>query len=218
MIETRALLTGTRLLTFVLALGVAGADAATKPPPASTPSSSPVQILPGTSSKEPISIDADKLVYFDKEQKAIYSGNVVVIQGDTKMTCSVMTVYLDRSPAPSSSPAPAQAAADAKGAAADAQGPSQNSGIKRLEAAGPVTVVSKTQVATGDSGTYDKGQDKVFLIGHVTLSDGQNVTKGDKLTYDLKSGQATIDANGGKAARVHGQFTPANGAEPAKPK
>ncbi len=153
MIENRALLTGTRLLAFVLALGIAGAEAATKPPPASAPSSSPAQIFPGTSSKEPISIDADKLVYFDKEQKAIYSGNVVVIQGDTKMTCSVMTVYLDKSPAPSSSPSPA---ANAQGAAPDAQGPSQNSGIKRLEAAGPVTVVSKTQVATGDSGSYDK--------------------------------------------------------------
>ena len=41
-------------------------------------------IFPGTSSKEPISIDADKLVYYDKEHKAVYSGNVVVIQGDTK--------------------------------------------------------------------------------------------------------------------------------------
>ena len=225
MIETRALLTGTRLLTIVLALGVAGAEAATKvPPPSQAPSSSPVQILPGTSSKEPISIDADKLVYFDKEQKAIYSGNVIVIQGDTKMTCSAMTVYLDRTPSPSASqsasasPAAGSAAAPG-GAPADAQqGPSQNSGIKRLEAAGPVTVVSKTQVATGDNGTYDKGQDKVFLIGHVTLSDGQNVTKGDKLTYDLKSGQATIDTNGGKAGRVHGQFTPSNAADPAKPK
>jgi lipopolysaccharide export system protein LptA len=222
MIASRALLIGTGVLALGLALAAPAAEAATKPAskPASAPAetSSPIQILPGTGSKEPISIDADKLVYFDKEQKAIYSGSVVVIQGDTKMTCSVMTVYLDKSPAPAAN---AQTA-DAKGqtAPADGQGPSQNSGIKRMEAAGPVTVVSKTQVATGDNGTYDKAQDKVFLIGHVTLSDGQNVTKGDKLTYDLKSGQATIDTNGGKSGRVHGQFTPnnASAAEPAKPK
>ena len=100
MIDSRALLIGTRVLTLALALGSAGAEAATKPSGPPTPASSPIQILPGTNSKEPISIDADKLVYFDKEQKAIYSGNVVVIQGDTKMTCSVMTVYLDRSPSP----------------------------------------------------------------------------------------------------------------------
>lgn len=219
MIDRRALTIGTRLAALALALAASAAAAATKPasPPPPSGTSSPIQILPGTGSKEPISIDADKLVYFDKEQKAVYSGNVVVIQGDTKMTSATMTVYLDRSP----SPAANAQTADAKGATAPAegQGPAQNSGIKRLEAAGPVTVVSKTQVATGDSGVYDKAQDKVFLIGHVTLSDGQNVTKGDKLTYDLKSGQATIDAGGGKAGRVHGQFTPSNAAaDQAKPK
>ena len=86
----------------MLILAAAGGEAATKP--ASPPASSPIQILPGTSSKEPVSIDADKLVYYDKERKAVYSGNVVVIQGDTKMTCSVMTVFLDRSPSPAANP------------------------------------------------------------------------------------------------------------------
>jgi lipopolysaccharide export system protein LptA len=210
MIDARAIRIGMRFLAFTIALAALGAEAATKPASEPPQTSSPIQILPGTSSKEPISIDADKLVYFDKEQKAIYSGNVVVVQGDTKMTCTVMTVYLDRSPQPADPKAPP--------APSGASGPSQNSGIKRLEAAGPVTVVSKTQVATGDNAIYDKPQDKVFLIGHVTLSDGQNVTKGDKMTYDLKNGQATIDTNGGKTGRVHGQFTPGAAAEQAKPK
>ena len=192
------------LLTMTLIFAAAGSEAATKP--ASSPASSPIQILPGTSSKEPVSIDADKLVYYDKERKAVYSGNVVVIQGDTKMTCSVMTVFLDRSPSPAANP-PAGAQ----------DGPSANSGIKRLEAAGPVTVVSKTQVATGDNATYDKAENRVQLIGHVTLSDGQNVTKGDKLTYDLKTSQATIDT-GSTTGRVHGQFLPSGGADPTKPK
>ena len=184
---------------------LAGDAAAASKPPSNAPTDSPIQILPGTSSKEPISIDADKLVYYDKERKAVYSGNVVVIQGDTKMTCSVMTVFLDRSPSPSTN-APAQAQA----------GPSANSGVKRLEANGPVTVISKTQVATSDNASYDKGENKVFMIGHVTLSDGDNVTKGDRLTYDLKTGQATIDP-GSKTGRVHGQFMPNGGADPMKP-
>ena len=72
-----------------------GADAAAEKPSGASES---VAIFPGTSSKEPISIDANKLVYYDKERKAVYSGNVVVIQGDTKMTCSAMTVFLDRAP------------------------------------------------------------------------------------------------------------------------
>jgi len=58
----------------------------------------------------------------------------------------------------------------------------------------------------------------VQLIGHVTLSDGQNVTKGDKLTYDLKTSQATIDTGGSKSGRVHGQFVPARGGDQTKAK
>ena len=94
--------------------------------------------------------------------------------------------------------------------------PARTPGIKHLDAAGPVTVVSKTQVATGDNGSYDKAEDKVWLIGHVTLSDGQNVTKGDKLTYDLKTGLATVDTTA-KSGRVHGQFVPKSSADAGKP-
>lgn len=204
-----AAIAGTLVLAF-------GADAATKAPRAdgegAAATSGPVQILPGTSSKEPISIDADKLVYFDKEKKAIYSGNVVVVQGDTKMTCSVMTVFLDQTPAPEGK------ATDGQASTGQASGPSPGSGVARLEAAGPVTVISKDQVATGDSATYDKAANKVLLIGHVTLSDGQNTTKGDRLVYDLKTSQATIDTSGSKSGRVHGLFLPKSGAEPTKSK
>jgi lipopolysaccharide export system protein LptA len=185
----------------LLCSSAAGAVAAEK---ASGPNDS-TAIFPGTNSKQPISIDADKLVYYDKERKAVYSGNVVVIQGDTKMTCSAMTVFLDRAPA-QGAPQPASSQS----------GPTADSGVKHLDAAGPVTVISKTQVATGDSGSYDKTEDKVRLIGHVTLSDGQNVTKGDKLTYDLKNGQATVETSA-KSGRVHGQFIPKSSADAAKP-
>ncbi len=200
--RTRGFVAG---LALALAAFTSGADAATKEPPAD--SSSPVQILPGTGSKEPITIDADKLVYFDKEKKAVYSGNVVVVQGDTKMTCSTMTVYLEQIDAKDANGKVA-AAEPEDGERRAGKAPPQNSGIRRLEAAGPVTVVSKTQVATGDKGVYEKAADRVQLIGHVTLTDGPNVTKGDKLTYDLKTGQATVETSGGKSGRVHGQFTP----------
>jgi lipopolysaccharide export system protein LptA len=173
---------------------------------ASKAASNATSILPGGNSKEPISIDADKLVYYDKEQKAIYSGNVVAIQGDSKLTCSTLTIYLAKNeaqgaaePSPDKAVAPAAASGDAPTAA--------TSQVRHMDAAGPVTVVSKTQVATGDRGAYDKGENKVWLFGNVTLSDGNNVTKGDKLTYDLTTGEAVVDT-GHSAQRVHGQFIP----------
>ena len=206
-----------RLAALALALMCAsGASAASATGAASAQkpadSSDATSIFPGTNSKQPISIDADKLVYYDKEHKAIYTGNVVVIQGDTKMTCTAMTVFLDHAPTQGADHAPAQAP---KQPTDGQSGPAADAGVKRLEATGPVTVISKTQVATGDNGSYDKTEGKVYLIGHVTLSDGQNVTKGDKLTYDLKTAEATVDTSG-KSSRVHGQFVPKSNADATK--
>jgi lipopolysaccharide export system protein LptA len=180
---------------------------------AANKTANPASILPGGNSKDPISIDADKLVYFDKEQKAIYSGNVVAIQGDSKLTCSALTIFLAKNEAQATdggaqskdAPAPAPAPVRASG---DAPTPS-TSQVKHMDASGPVTVVSKTQVATGDRGVYDKGDNKVWLFGNVTLSDGGNVTKGDKLTYDLATGQAVVEV-GHSAQRVHGLFIPSS--------
>ncbi|WP_158812629.1 LptA/OstA family protein [Methylocapsa sp. S129] len=166
-----------------------------------TVSSSPV--LPGGNSKEPISIAADKLNYFDKEQKAVYTGNVVAIQGDSKLTCSVLTIFLAKTEAPA-----ADASASAAAAPAASAGPEVGTGgsqVKHMDATGPVTLVSKTQVATGDRGSYDKEQNKVWLFDNVTLSDGGNVTKGDKLTYDLTTGEAVVEV-GKTSGRVIGQF------------
>jgi lipopolysaccharide export system protein LptA len=171
-------------------------------------------LLPGGDSKAPVSIEADKLVYYDKEQKAVYSGNVVIIQGDTKLTCSTMTIYMEKSAATvKAEPAKPTDTSGLPGSTG------QSSRVRHLDCGGPVTVLSKTQTATADSGAYDKPQNKVWLTGHVTLSDGGNVTKGDKLTYDLTSGQATVDT-GGASGRVKGQFLPggAEGGTPAKPK
>ncbi|THD49015.1 MAG: organic solvent tolerance protein OstA [Bradyrhizobium sp.] len=187
------------VLALALALLAAGpAVAATKD--LGTP------LLPGAGSKQPVSVEADKLVYFDKEQKAVYSGNVVVIQGDTKMTCSMMTIFMEKGATAADASQPAPAATPAATPASGAAPSASSSHVRHLDAAGPVTVISKTQVATADRGAYDKAQNKVWLIGNVTLSDGGNVTKGDKLTYDLTTGQATIDT--GAAGRVKGLFVP----------
>ena len=207
-------------LAVIFVLATQNAQAAANKPTQGSP------LLPGGNSKEPISIEADKLVYFDKEQKAIYSGNVVAIQGDTRLTCSIMTVHMTKTAAAGAPAAGAPAAGAAAAGAptvkvADA-GPApsaESSSVSHLDCAGPVTVLSKTQTATGDSAVYDKPQNKIWIFGHVTLSDKGNVTKGDKLTYDLTSGQATVDI-GGTSGRVKGLFLPGSSddAAAAKPK
>ena len=47
----------------------------------------------GGNSREPIKIDSNKLEVFDKENRAIYSGDVVVVQGQTTVRSTTMTVH-----------------------------------------------------------------------------------------------------------------------------
>jgi lipopolysaccharide export system protein LptA len=64
--------------------------------------------------------------------------------------------------------------------------------VRRMEAMGPVTLISNDQIATGDSAIYQKTEDKVYMDGNVRLTQGPNVTLGDHIVYDLKSTQAVV--------------------------
>ena len=142
-------------------------------------------VLPGSNSRAPISVNAERLDYFDKEQKLVYSGAVTAKQGESTLRSSALTIFMNGS---------AVQGGESGGAAASGGGPGGGQ-VKRMEAAGPVTITSKDQVGQGDRGIYDKGENKVYLIGNVSLTQGPNVVKGKpeaRLVYDLTTGRAQI--------------------------
>ncbi len=190
-------------------------SAAASVAPAKKPAAG-VPLLPGSGSKEPVNIEADKLDYLNKEQQLIYTGNVVVVQGDSTLKASVLTIDLQKNdPGAGGATAPAvPGAANAPPTAA--MGPGQGSSVRHMVADGPVTLISKDQVGTGDHATYDKAENRVYLNGNVTLSQGTNVTQGDRLVYDMTSGQAQVFA-GQTNPRVMSVFTPGS-APPADAK
>ena len=148
------------------------------------------------SSKEPIKIDANKLDVFDKEGRAVFAGDVVAVQGESTMKCTVMTVFYEQRDQNGGQAAPAAQGAD-------------DSAIKKIDCKGPVTIVSRTQVATGENATFDRGSNKILLTGNATLSDGPNVTKGERVLYDINTGVANIETTPG--GRVRALFVPGNG-------
>ncbi|VXB12520.1 MULTISPECIES: LptA/OstA family protein [unclassified Bosea (in: a-proteobacteria)] len=152
----------------------------------------------GGDSKEPIKIDANKLDVLDKDNKAVFSGNVVAVQGETTVRCSVMTVFYEGR-GQGGTPKPAQPAAQGQGA--------NDGAIKRIECTGPVTVVSKTQAATSDNAVFDRANNQVIMTGNVALNDGPNITRGDKLVYNTQTGIANVTSSG----RVQGFFVPNSG-------
>jgi lipopolysaccharide export system protein LptA len=165
----------------------------------------------GSNSKEPIQIDADKLEVFSKEQRAVYTGNVVAIQGDTTIKAPTMIVFYERQ----EKGADAKAADKPAGGEAKPEGEGEGGGtqLKRVEAKGGVSVVSKDQVATGNEGVFDRAANKIILTGNVALSQGENITKGQKLVYDTETGIAVVESGaqaGTPGGRVRGVFVPGN--------
>ena len=193
------------LIAFLAMLAgpaLAQAPAAKAPPPAPAAAkdkdkaASPFGNI-GGGGKEPIKIDADRLDVFDKENKAIFVGNVVAVQGDATIRCSTLTVYYQRGKKDEKkdTPAPAKTQQDMA-----------ENGIQKVECAGPVTVVQKDQVATGDNAVFDQVAKKIVLTGNVVLSQCQNVTRGSRLVYDMNTGRANMDP--GTNGRVSAMFVP----------
>ncbi len=177
---------------------------------------------------QPVHIESATLEVHDKDKVAIFSGKVHVTQGDTVMTCKALHVFYEQSvdspdsggaggggdkskPTPAPAPAPAATPA-AAGGQPSPTGQGQQS-IKKMEAHGSVVVTQKDQVATGDLGIFEVKLNVVTLIGNVTMTQGQNVIRGDKLTVDLNTNVSRVENNGG---RVQGLLFPQNGG-PALP-
>jgi lipopolysaccharide export system protein LptA len=143
---------------------------------------------------QPIQIESDKLEVREQENKAIFTGNVSVVQGTTLMKAGIMTVFY---------------AANSGGGGTAAAGSQQ---IDRLEVANKVYIKSDNQVATGDEGTFDVKTNTFTLKGkEVVLTDGGNVAQGCSLTVNTATGRSQLDGCGNKPTdRVKVQITPRN--------
>jgi lipopolysaccharide export system protein LptA len=170
--------------------------------------------------KEPIKIDADRLDVFDRENKAVFAGNVVAVQGESTIRCSSMTVHYQRKEKDPKGKAAEGKGADAPVAEAKPEpkgaDPTDGSAIRQVVCAGPVTVVSKDQVASGDNAVFDRVANRVVLTGNVVLSQCQNVTRGSRLVYDMNTGRANMDPVAG--GRVSAMFVPGGKDDSAKGK
>eukprot|EP01034_Spumella_vulgaris_P008363 gene8363-10642_t len=124
-----------------------------------------------------VGVDAIDLEVRDKEKIAVFSGNVIVTQGDTTLRSPQLFVYYDGDVA-----------------AVQSGTPSENSKIRKLEATGGVVVQTKDQTATGDTGVFEMKTNTVTMTGKpVVLTQGPNVVRGQRLVVDLTSGVSKFE-------------------------
>jgi lipopolysaccharide export system protein LptA len=148
-------------------------------------------MLPGQNKDQPVQIEAASLDVHDKSKTATFSGNVQVVQGDTTMKCQSLVVFYGHEVGIAQND-PKQTAAP--------PGPKGAQDIRRIEAHGGVTVVTKDQNASGDLGIYDLQSKTITLTGNVIVTQGQNVIHGERVVVDTVSGNARVESSEGGGA------------------
>ena len=126
---------------------------------------------------QPIQIDAATLEVRDKEKMATFAGDVQVVQGDTTIKCQKLVVFYGPEPGarpmrprPSGSTTTAAARPQRSSRSRQAAMPTRKQDIRRIEARGGVTVLTKDQKASGDLGVYDLKTKTITLLHNVTVA------------------------------------------------
>lgn len=149
------------------------------------PASAQTSALKGHNSNAPVDVAADRIEVQDRADRAIFSGNVVVRQGELTLTAARLTV------------------AYSGGGGVE---------LRRIDATGGVLVKSPSETARGNVGIYDLERRIITLIGDVSLVQKDAKVNGGRLTIDLDSGRAVMDGGGPpgttrQGGRVTGTFT-----------
>ncbi|MEO7635505.1 MAG: LptA/OstA family protein [Sphingomicrobium sp.] len=144
----------------------------------------PMSALKGHNSDAPVDVTADRIEVQDRDDRAIFAGNVHVKQAALTLdTARLIIAYTG------------------------------GGGVKirRLDAAGGVIVRSPSETGKGEFGIYDLDRKLITIIGNVELTRGQNRVFGQRLVIDLNSGRAVIDGGppgvNQSGGRVTGHFT-----------
>lgn len=139
---------------------------------------------------QPIEITADQLEILQPNRKAEFRGNVIAQQGDVILKSNIMTVYYRTS-----------------------EERQNNLGaVSKIEVNQNVVLKTPDESAKATRGVYDVDHQQIQLLGNVMLARGNNVLKGDRLDYNLRTQKSLLTstpaAPGSTDGRVKGVFIP----------
>ena len=113
----------------------------------------------------PVTLDADTLAINNADGSAKFTGNVVVAQGEMRLTAG--DVQVEYSP--------------------------DGGGIKTLHATGGVTLINAGNAAEAKEAVYSIDNGNVVMTGDVLLTQGANAISGQKLVINLKDGTGVME-------------------------
>lgn len=113
----------------------------------------------------PVQVTADQLAVNNADGTAIFSGNVVVTQGEMKLAAAEVKVTYG----------------------------SEQNDIETLAASGGVTVTNLGDAAEAREALYTIDSGMIVLTGEVLLTQGPSAMAGQKLTINLKDGTGVME-------------------------
>ena len=112
----------------------------------------------------PVEVSADELNVDQETGEAIFTGNVVIGQGEMRLSAPrVLVVYLQ-----------------------------DQAGIERLEATGGVTLVSGDDAAEAQRADYNIEGGVIVMTGEVLMAQGRTALSADRMTINLDDGTARM--------------------------
>ncbi|WP_244504497.1 lipopolysaccharide transport periplasmic protein LptA [Jannaschia faecimaris] len=114
----------------------------------------------------PVEVAADNLEVDQATGRAVLTGNVVIAQGDLRLSARQVTV--------------------------DYTTTGGNRSIERLNASGEVLIVAGDDAAEGQEAVYTLGSSDILLTGNVVVTQAGNTLAGDRLTVNLNSGAGVV--------------------------
>ena len=134
----------------------------------------------------PIDFEAARIEVRERQNEALFSGNVEVSQGTLDLAAETVRVLYNDDGSLS---------------------------VDQLVADGGVTVRTPAENARAARAIYDVPRSLVTLIGGVRLERGGDTLSGERLVIDLNSGRSSIEGavNAAGRQRVTGRFVPSLG-------
>jgi lipopolysaccharide export system protein LptA len=131
-----------------------------------------------TASRAPIDVTSDTVEANQKENTVTFKGNVIAKQEETTLYANTVVIYYDPN----------------------------TKGLKEITAMGNVKVVQSNRRATGQKVTFNQDQNKVVLDGEAVVREGDNVIRGERITFYVDEERSVVEPT--KGGRVSTSITP----------
>jgi len=118
---------------------------------------------------KPVEITSEELSVDQRGGTATFTGNVIVGQGDMRMTCQLLKVEYGPDPV------------------------TGRNEIQVINMSGGVTFVGKDEAAEADRAVYTLSSGILVMFDNVLVTQGATVLSSDKMTYNLNTGDGVME-------------------------